>query len=217
LWPFSDARIAWDTISIIDPLFTLPLLVLLLLAAIKKRRLFNVLAVVWLCSYLGLGFVQRDRAIAIGAELAAARGHTPEYISAKPSFANLVVWKILYQVDGRFYVDAVKPTFGKPMIWEGTSIKKLVVETDLPWLDEGSQQAKDLALFRHFSEGFVALDPQVKHRVIDMRYSMLPNDINALWGIDLMPNAKVNDHSQWAVIRNERRSALNQLWAMLWE
>jgi len=27
LWPFSDMRVAWDTISIIDPLFTLPLLV----------------------------------------------------------------------------------------------------------------------------------------------------------------------------------------------
>ncbi|MGB1142034.1 MAG: metal-dependent hydrolase, partial [Halioglobus sp.] len=26
-WPFSDARIAWNTISVIDPLFTLPLLV----------------------------------------------------------------------------------------------------------------------------------------------------------------------------------------------
>ncbi len=26
LWPFSDARFAWNTISIVDPLFTLPLL-----------------------------------------------------------------------------------------------------------------------------------------------------------------------------------------------
>ncbi|NCG05712.1 MAG: metal-dependent hydrolase, partial [Gammaproteobacteria bacterium] len=26
LWPFSDARIAWNTISVVDPLFTLPLL-----------------------------------------------------------------------------------------------------------------------------------------------------------------------------------------------
>ncbi len=31
LWPFSDERIAWNTISIIDPLFTLPLLLAVLL------------------------------------------------------------------------------------------------------------------------------------------------------------------------------------------
>ena len=31
-WPFSNARIAWHTVSIIDPLFTLPLLVLVALA-----------------------------------------------------------------------------------------------------------------------------------------------------------------------------------------
>ena len=37
LWPFSEQRFAWNTISIIDPLFTLPLLVGVLLAA-KKRH-----------------------------------------------------------------------------------------------------------------------------------------------------------------------------------
>ena len=26
LWPFSNARIAWNNVSVIDPLFTLPLL-----------------------------------------------------------------------------------------------------------------------------------------------------------------------------------------------
>ena len=36
LWPFSDARIAWNTISVVDPLFTLPLLFFVIRAAIKN-------------------------------------------------------------------------------------------------------------------------------------------------------------------------------------
>ena len=36
-WPFSDYRFAWNNISIIDPLFTIPILILILIAAIKKN------------------------------------------------------------------------------------------------------------------------------------------------------------------------------------
>ena len=36
LWPFSDVRIAWNTISIIDPLFTIPILILLIISVTKK-------------------------------------------------------------------------------------------------------------------------------------------------------------------------------------
>jgi inner membrane protein len=46
-WPFSDARIAWNTISIIDPLFTVPLLVAVVLAARRNRPLFARLGLLW--------------------------------------------------------------------------------------------------------------------------------------------------------------------------
>jgi len=36
-WPFSNARYAWNMISIIDPLFTVPVIVLITLAAYRKR------------------------------------------------------------------------------------------------------------------------------------------------------------------------------------
>ena len=31
-WPFSDARIAWNNVSVVDPLFTIPLLCLLIMS-----------------------------------------------------------------------------------------------------------------------------------------------------------------------------------------
>ena len=36
LWPFSDARIAWSNISVVDPLFTLPLLAAAVLAGVNQ-------------------------------------------------------------------------------------------------------------------------------------------------------------------------------------
>ena len=69
----------------------------------------------------------------------------------------------------------------------GTSVARLELERDLPWLDADSQQARDVERFRWFSDGYVALDPSVPNRVIDMRYSLVPNEIDPLWGVDLDP------------------------------
>jgi inner membrane protein len=60
LWPFTDARLAWNTVSVIDPLFTLPILALVITAGLRKRPLFARLALVWALIYLSMGLVQRD-------------------------------------------------------------------------------------------------------------------------------------------------------------
>ncbi len=36
-WPISNTRYAWNTISVIDPAFSLPILILLLFAALKRN------------------------------------------------------------------------------------------------------------------------------------------------------------------------------------
>jgi inner membrane protein len=60
LWPFTDARFAWNTVSVIDPLFTLPILALVITAGLRKRPLFARLALAWALIYLSMGLVQRD-------------------------------------------------------------------------------------------------------------------------------------------------------------
>ena len=39
LWPFTNARFAWNTISIIDPVYTLPILILLVFANVETSAL----------------------------------------------------------------------------------------------------------------------------------------------------------------------------------
>lgn len=71
LWPFSDARFSWSTISIIDPLFTLPLLVAVVLAGRRGRPLFARLGLLWACLYMVAGLWQRNEAVEMGHALAA--------------------------------------------------------------------------------------------------------------------------------------------------
>ncbi len=46
LWPFSFERFSWNNISIVDPLFTLPILFLIIISIYKKKEIFMQR---WLC------------------------------------------------------------------------------------------------------------------------------------------------------------------------
>lgn len=213
-WPFSDARIAWNTISIIDPLFTVPLLVGVVLAARSSKPRYAQIALVWALSYMALGLWQRNEAIQIGEELAAQRGHSPLRLEAKPSFANIILWKVVYETEDEFYVDAARVGIS-PKIFVGDVVQKLNLERDLPWLDLSSQQARDVERFRWFSNGYIARDPEHANRVIDIRYSMLPNEIASLWSIELRPEAKPTDHAAYLVHRDSGPETVSRLWSML--
>ena len=214
LWPFSDDRVAWNNISIVDPLFTLPLLCLVILAAVMRRRALAVAGLIWAVGYLLLGVVQHQRAEAAGVQLAAERGHQPHRLSAKAGFANLLVWKVVYEHDGRFYVDAIRA--GPAVtVCPGTSIARLEAPRDFPWLDPDSRQARDVERFRWFSDGYVAVDPHVPDRIVDMRYSMLPNTIDPLWGIELDPEAPPDRHVRYVEVQESRPEQRGLYWRLL--
>ena len=213
-WPFSEARVAWNTVSVIDPLFTLPLLGLILLATLRRQPQFARIGLAWAFCYLAMGLVQRDRAIAAGYELAASRGHTPITLEAKPSFANIVVWKIVYRAGGSYYVDAVRAGI-EPSVYEGEQVAILDLDRDFPWLEHSSQQARDVERFRWFSNDYLARDPDQPNRIIDIRYSLLPNEVRGLWSIELSPDAGPQAHVGYSNHRDAGSAAVDMLLAMI--
>ena len=214
LWPFSDARIAWNTISVIDPVFTLPLLGFVIAAGVKKSQFIGRLGMAWVALYLSIGVIQEERAIAAGEALAADRGHAPAVVSAKPSFGNLLLWKTVYEYDDHFWVDAVRAG-GDVTIIEGDYVARLNLQSSFPWLDTDSQQARDVERFRWFSNDYLAIDSDDPFLIVDMRYSHLPNEIKGLWGIRLDPDASADEHVTWVARRSADSERFEQLWAML--
>ncbi len=214
LWPFSHIRVAWNSVSIIDPLFTVPVLLGVAIAVWRGQPRVARLAMIWGLAYLGLGWLQRNAAMEMGYTLAAERGHQPLRLEAKPSFGNILLWKIVYETRDHFYVDAVRVSLS-PTVYPGTRLERLDIQRDLPWLDPGSQQARDLERFRWFSNGYIARDPKLVNRIIDIRYSMLPNEIAPLWSIELSPAAGPDAHVAYRVHRDAAGESADQLWKML--
>ena len=107
-WPFSNERITWNNISIVDPIFTIPILILIAITILTRKKIFSFFAIGWIILYLSFGFFQYERALSAAIQLANSRGHNAERMTLKPSFGNLILWKSIYQYEEAFYVDAIR-------------------------------------------------------------------------------------------------------------
>ena len=217
LWPFSNARIAWNNVSVVDPLFTIPLLLLLIWSLSRKSRSFAFLSVAYALSYLGLGAVQQKRAESHVQRLVESRNHQAINLGLKPSFANILVWKSVYEHEGRFYVDAVRAGLSMSIV-EGTSTEKLDLRKHFTWLDSASQQAKDIDRFAWFSNYHLGIDPDNSLRIIDIRYSLIPNQLDGMWGIILDESASPSQHVEWNTTRpqgEQMATEVDRLWELI--
>ena len=212
-WPFSNERVTWNNISIIDPLFTIPILIFVGTAIKTRKRLFSFFAIGWATFYLSLGFVQYERTLLTAIELAHSRGHNAERLTLKPSFGNLILWKSIYQHEEKFYVDAIRTV--RSSTWcSGENIRMFDYQQHLPDLDEDSQQKKDIERFRWFSQDYLGFDEE-KNLVTDVRYSMIPNQITPMWGLVIDDQQDVNEHAIWWTSRSLEQSQLDLFKEML--
>ncbi len=213
-WPFSDIRIAWNNVAVIDPFFSIPLLVLVVLGAVRKQPRLAQLGLAWGLIYLSFGLIQRERALVFGEAIARADNLDIIHMDAKPGFANLLLWKLVIETTSEYHVSAVRLGW-TPKHFPGDSVQKLDIARDLHWLETDSQQARDIERFRWFSAGYLAMDPSKENFVIDIRYSIVPNEITPLWGILLRPDAAPADHVEFIADRGNAQERLSQLWQML--
>ena len=215
-WPFTQARITWNNISIIDPLFTIPLLILIIVASLKQKKIFAIVGVLWAVSYLLLGVYQKNEAVKIGKEIAKNRGHDVIRIDVKPSIGNLLLWKLIYETEDEFYIDAIRLGWN-PKVFKGESIDKINTQTAFPWLVLKSQQAIDIERFRWFSNGYIAINPKNKNQILDIRYSAIPNQIGGLWGIELSEGKPNNYHVKYITNRTISSDRLKVIKKMLFD
>ncbi len=212
-WPFSDVRVSWDLISVVDPLFTLPLLPLVIVAIVKRSRRWSVAALSWATCYLALCYGQQQRVLDVTREIGQERGHALERLTAKPSFANIVVWRVMYQDRGQAHILCFRA--GKKCELLGESKIPLVVVKDVPGVKADSVLAKDIARFSHFSDGWLSWHPQQAGVLGDLRYAVSPDGVSPLWGIGI-DFSKQEQHVPFLTFRRTNDESWQKLWKMVW-
>ena len=214
-WPISHHRESWDIISIIDPIFTLPLALLTVIAFVFRRPRLAQYAVALCLIYLSLGIYQREQATQIAAQIAEERGHEPKQLSVRPSLANILLWRIVYREGDQYYVDAVRTTpFSDPKQYPGSIVDAFSEESAQIIAPEDSVLADDIERFRFFSQGYLYRYSDEANVVADLRYAMFPDSIKPLWGIR-MNLANPEDHVSMKYFRDPSEVSLDRLWRMI--
>jgi len=212
-WPLSDERVAFHLISIVDPIFTVGLIVAVVLGYRWRRAKAAQAGLLFAAIYLGLGYIQMERAETAIQQLALQRGHTPAELIAKPTFGNILLWRSIYQANGRLYVDAVQMLW-QPKIYQGQSIVQYDIDRDNPELDKGSVLYQDMQRFNFFSDGYVAVHPDKPNVLADIRYSIQPDGLLPLWGIEFDP-LRPQQHVKFSVYRNLTKANRQRFFSML--
>lgn len=190
LQPFSNLRVAWNIISIVDPVYTI-LLILGIVFTLKFKKIYWArLGLILSAAYLLFGVAQRERALDFQAEVASQRGHIIQKCAVHPTFGNLVLWRSVYESqNGTYNVDALRlGLFSANKLYEGTSVPKVDPSREWPSLSKDSVLYKDILRFEWFSGGWLYRDTADDGVVSDLRYSLLPQKTEPLWGIEVDPS-----------------------------
>lgn len=199
--PMSDKRFALDGVSIIDPMYTLPLMLAIFLGRRFKDRPHIGKRAAWIALiattlYLGLGMVMAGRARHHAAlELTRQAHPAPTRLKATPTFANILAWRVIaQQADQSLLVGFTSNLVPGPIAFTPISRPQSSLITR-------AQQDERVKTFEWFNEGWSAyhIDEQASGAttltISDMRYGGLLQPARAMWGVRVYfdPNEELRD------------------------
>jgi inner membrane protein len=215
LWPFSNRRVAWDIIAIVDPIFTVTLLVGVLWTVVMRHARPARVAVCCAAIYLGFGFWQWNRAVGVQHQLAAARGHVIEHNRVMPLPGSLAAWRSVYIAAGDIYVDGVRVPW-----WKGARVKtggtaRLATFDVVPRpMAEQDDARRAFQVFAWFADGLIAPIDGISSTIGDMRYAAEANSLIPLWGMRF-DGQRTDGPTRWRPANSNRGRIVTNIWRAL--
>jgi inner membrane protein len=208
-WPVSYQRVSWDLVAIIDPLVSFPMLAMIIWSVVcgwnlAKRqanapagwyrgvRRWSVVSLVWAAIYIGgLGYIQRERALAIQQRIAASRGDVVERGRVLMAPLQNYVFRSIYLSDGKVKSDMIRvpwwPFGSASFIAADHSEARLIQVSDVEKLDLSPAVVRDASRFITFTQDWAVWHPEIPKALADARYGLGTQSMASLWYLDLQP------------------------------
>lgn len=210
-WPFSSYRVSLSWVSVVDPLFTLPLLGLIIGGGFKTSNTLFRVGLAWALAYVLLGAAQKHRVLKMQDRIVEARGQTATRRDVFTTFMNQVTWRSLYEANGQIYIDQIRvPYLGTPCTKEGS----VLTAPPPPPANLGPSAERGHRLIRWFSSGWVAFSPSDPTLLGDLRYSFHPYGADPFWGVRIDTSA---DRVEWVQTAAERKISFRAVWDLIFE
>ena len=188
--PFSEARLAWNFIGIVDFVYT-PILILTLVGCAMHRRwgnpkrtyLMGCLGLALSTAYIGLGAFNHHQAVQLATKRARDEGHTLIQVEAYPTIGTILPWRMVYETSDAFYTGRVNFLHRVP----GSFLRLLKSENE--WVDRAEQDPRVQA-FREFTmemERPIYEEQDGRPQVLfdDMRYAFPLDNPRSLWSVSV--------------------------------
>lgn len=176
--PFSNVRISFDTIAVIDPLYTVPFLICLILAAFyhrasSRRRFFNWLGIGLSCAYLAFTFYNQHQMENKFKALLEERNVNYNQVSVVPTIFNNALWQCVAETDTN-YVFTNYSVFDKNL----DKIKLVSIEKNHDLL-AAYESDKEIKILKWFSKGYYNVEQQADGslKYNDLKIAVISEDI----------------------------------------
>ena len=213
-WPVWPEPLGAGSIFIIDPLYTLPLLVTMLWAFCRREwspRFGKVLTVSLVIStaYLGWTLIGQRIAEVRGVDFLTARGIEPERLLAGPTPLNSLFWRVI-AVDGHDYYHVYVPILGDAA--SVTAYRHARWESGLICWAKRATAGDGLAgVIARFSDGFYQVTSHGEAVLVsDLRMGIYPNYVFQ-FAVAAREGGKIVDTSP-SRVRGERRQIGDLEW-----
>jgi len=216
LWPLSEERYSLNIISIIDPIFTLSLLLGFIFSLVLKKTQFAQFFLVLCGLYLAFGWHQKSQIETVAHDAALNKAHVVEELLVKPTLGNLWLWRTVYRSGDTYHVNAIRrnPFTGETRVFTGGEIQRFQPNQHNLGIEKSSTLQQDINRFATFSNGYLALNPDNPNMIIDVRYSNLPDTLTPLWAITFNP-LQPDQHARFEVYRDPGHATRQRFISML--
>ncbi len=207
IWqPFADTRIQWNTVSVVDPLYTIPFALFLLVAAwlVRLSKLRYSLAwagMLWGIGYLFYTWNHKQLVDAAVKKAIAERGWHYSRFQTNPTIFNNIVWTATVESDSVYYFGLYGFNDAPP------SLRPIsVISKNHSLLDHIPENDRAKRFLRWFTNGYFNVLPRGKDtfQVNDLRFGLL--------GDTLLVNNYVfpfllfkNEQGEWDVLQDNKR------------
>ncbi|NNE13681.1 MAG: metal-dependent hydrolase [Saprospiraceae bacterium] len=146
--PFTNYRAAFSTISVADPMYTLPFLICLIIAAFydrksKKRKFWNWVGIVGSCSYLLFTIANKAYVNNVFESQLEEQGIAYERIISGPTILNNILWSSTVETEDVYYQ-------GQYSLFDKSPIDFRVIKKNHELLkDNGDKTIETLKWFTH--------------------------------------------------------------------
>jgi inner membrane protein len=133
--PFTDHPFAVGSVFIIDPLYTLPLLLGVGIALARDNLRANAVGLALSCAYLGWGVAAQAQVERVARASLSAQGLAAERVLVTPSAFNSIAWRVVAMqreqyVEGFYSLLDDEPTIAFDRFDRGAALESAVRDTD---------------------------------------------------------------------------------------